>query len=62
MKSLEIRCIYNLFSNFGNITCIVKKKDTVSIKFRTLEFAAIANSYLNGKNFYDNFLNLKFDS
>ncbi len=61
-KNLELRCIYNLFSNFGNVSCIVKKKDMVSIKFRTLQFAAIANSYLNGKTFYDNYLNLRFDS
>lgn len=27
--------IYNLFSNFGNISCIIVKKDILYIKFRT---------------------------
>lgn len=32
---LEPKMVYNLFSNFGNISCIVIKKEHVYIKFRT---------------------------
>jgi hypothetical protein len=46
-KDLKIRHIYNLFSNFGNLSFISKKGGRVYIKFRTLEFAAIARTYLN---------------
>lgn len=33
--SLEPHMVYNLFSNFGNISCVTIKKDHVYIKFRT---------------------------
>jgi hypothetical protein len=47
-RELSIRCVYNLFSNFGNISFITKKANKrVFIKFRTIEFAAIAYTYLN---------------
>lgn len=47
-RDLSIRCVYNLFSNFGNISFISKKGGKrIYIKFRTIEFAAIAFTYLN---------------
>lgn len=39
--------VYNLFSNFGNISIITIKKAEVRVKFRTSDFAAIAKNYLN---------------
>lgn len=35
-KDLKVRYIYNLFSNFGNISYISKKSGKAYIKFRTL--------------------------
>lgn len=47
-REISIRCVYNLFSNFGNISFISKKSNKrIFIKFRTIEFAAIAFTYLN---------------
>ena len=56
---LETKLIYNLFSNFGNISCITIKKDNAYIKFRTKEFAAIANTYLNNLVLADNIMVLR---
>ena len=33
--NLETKTIYNLFSNFGNISSITIKKENIYIKFRT---------------------------
>jgi hypothetical protein len=35
-KDVKIKYIYNLFSNFGNISFISKKNSKAYIKFRTL--------------------------
>lgn len=56
---LETKIIYNLFSNFGNISCITIKKDNAYVKFRTKEFAAIANTYLNNMVLADNIMVLR---
>lgn len=51
--------MYNLFSNFGNISFISKKAGKrVFIKFRTIEFAAIAYTYLNEYFLMGNLLKL----
>lgn len=55
-----MRQIYNLFSNFGNIECIISKAHRVYIKFRSGYFAAVAMNYLAGMNFCGNILNLKY--
>lgn len=46
-KDISIKSIYNLFSNFGNISFITKKNKKAYVKFRTMEFSAIAFTYLN---------------
>ena len=38
--------IYNLFSNFGNVSMIMITRKEVKVKFRTAEFAAVAQTYL----------------
>lgn len=58
-KDLTIKCIYNLFSNFGNISFISKKNKKAYIKFRTIEFAAIAFTYLNEYFLMGNLLRLE---
>jgi len=35
-RDISIKCIYNLFSNFGNISFISKKNKKAFIKFRTV--------------------------
>ena len=57
--SIPCYCVYNLFSNFGNISCIVAKKERIFVKFRTKEFAAIAITYLINTTFFGNILTLK---
>ena len=59
-KDLKIRYIYNLFSNFGNISYISKKSGKAFIKFRTLEFSAIARTYLHERFLMDNLLILNY--
>lgn len=51
---LNNRNVYNLFSNFGNISYIKKTKKAVFIKFRSVEFAAMAKNYLHGYSFLEN--------
>lgn len=51
---LSNRNVYNLFSNFGNISYIKKTKKVVFIKFRSVEFAAMAKTYLQGYSFLEN--------
>jgi hypothetical protein len=58
-KETSIKCIYNLFSNFGNISYISKKNRKVYVKFRTMEFAAIAFTYLNEYFLMGNLLKLE---
>jgi hypothetical protein len=55
---LDIRHVYNLFSNFGNIAAITKKKHHFYVKFRTIEFAAISFTYLNNHTLMGNPLQL----
>lgn len=50
--------MYNLFSNFGNISFIAKKTRRMFVKFRNMEFAAIASTYLNEYFFMGNILKL----
>ena len=57
--SLKLLQLYNLFSNFGNLSCVVVKKDIIYLKFRTKEFAAIASTYLNNTVLEGNILVLR---
>jgi RNA recognition motif-containing protein len=59
-RDLKIRYIYNLLSNFGNISFICKKNKKAYIKFRTIEFAAIARTYLNERSLMGNLLLLNY--
>lgn len=45
-QPLRIGQIYNLFSNFGNVSQIMLTKKEVRVKFRNSEFAAISLNYL----------------
>jgi hypothetical protein len=58
-NSVKHTHLYNLFSNFGNISAITVKKNDVKIKFRTVEFAEIAKTYLNNKWLYNNKIELE---
>jgi len=58
-EPVPLRQVYNLFSNFGNIECIIAKKQKVFLKFRSGYFAAVAMNYLAGMSFCGNHLNLK---
>jgi RNA recognition motif-containing protein len=59
-KDISIKYVYNLFSNFGNISFITKKNSKrMYIKFRTMEFAAIAFTYLNEYYLMGNLLKLE---
>jgi hypothetical protein len=57
-NEVPMKNIFNLFSNFGNISFICKKKKNLYIKFRTIEFAAIAYNYLNNTNLMGNCIGL----
>ena len=57
-EEVSNRNVYNLFSNFGNISYIKKTKHNVFIKFRSLEFAAMARNYLHGFKLMGNTLDL----
>lgn len=57
---IPLRQIYNLFSNFGNIECIISKKEKIYIKFRSAYFAAVAMNYLCGLTLAGNHLNLSY--
>lgn len=58
-NEIPARNIYNLFSNFGNISWIINKRTAIYIKFRSLEFAAIAITYLNNYFLMGNLLALE---
>lgn len=52
--------IYNLFSNFGNISYVKQTNHDAYIKFRSYEFASIAKKYLSGYSLLGNILELNF--
>lgn len=58
VREVGIRNVYNLFSNFGNISFIKKTKRDVFVKFRSLEYAAMAQNYLQGYELMGNTLSL----
>jgi RNA recognition motif-containing protein len=58
-KYIPSRNIYNLFSNFGNLSFIKILKDKVYIKFRSVEFAAMVKNYLNNYKLMGNVLKLE---
>jgi hypothetical protein len=57
-RDIDVDHVYNLFSNFGNVSCITKKKAMFYVKFRTVEFAAISHTYLNNFRLMGNTLAL----
>jgi RNA recognition motif-containing protein len=54
------RNLYNLFSNFGNVSFIKQTRERAYIKYRSYEFAAIAKNYLTGYTLQGNVLELEF--
>ena len=46
---IKVQMLYNIFSNFGNITKIIfmRNKASALIEFETVDYAAIAKDYLN---------------
>lgn len=48
-KDIKVHMIYNIFSNFGNITKIIlmKNKASALIEFENIQFSALAKDYLN---------------
>jgi hypothetical protein len=48
-KDIKVQMIYNIFSNFGNITKIIlmKNKASALIEFENTQFSALAKDYLN---------------
>ena len=57
-QRLKVQIIYNLFSNFGNITKIIfmRNKSGALIEFQSIEYATIAKDFLNNLNFFSNYL------
>lgn len=56
---VENHKIYNLFSNFGNISYIKQTKNVVSLKYRSREYVDIAKTYLEGTVFKGTLLTLE---
>lgn len=57
---MSIQSVYNLFSNFGNVSFITKKKRRFFVHFKSIEFAAITQTYLSNYTLMANVL--AFDS
>lgn len=59
---IKVNFIYNLFSNFGNITKIIflRNKNGALIEFQSIEYATIAKDFLNNLNFFSNYLRVVF--
>lgn len=55
---IKVQVIYNLFSNFGNISKIIymRNKNGALIEFQSVEYATIAKDFLNNLNFFSNYL------
>eukprot|EP01017_Pseudomicrothorax_dubius_P026905 TRINITY_DN3041_c0_g1_i6.p1 TRINITY_DN3041_c0_g1~~TRINITY_DN3041_c0_g1_i6.p1 ORF type:complete len:529 (-),score=98.46 TRINITY_DN3041_c0_g1_i6:37-1623(-) len=67
MKGLEpdllnVTMLYNLFSNFGNISKImfVRSKGIALAEYETVQYATIAKDYLNNLNFMGSLLRIYF--
>lgn len=56
---VENHKIYNLFSNFGNISYIKQTKNVVYLKYRSREYVDIAKTYLEGTVFKGSLLTLE---
>lgn len=59
-EHVPLKNIYNLFSNFGNVECIITKKSKVFVKYRSGYFAAVGMNYLAGLSLCGNLLNLTY--
>lgn len=48
-KDIRVQMLYNVFSNFGNITKIIfmRNKASALIEFENVDYAAVAKDYLN---------------
>lgn len=57
-NKLKVQVLYNLFSNFGNITKIIfmRNKGGALIEFQSVEYATIAKDFLNNLNFFSSYL------
>jgi hypothetical protein len=55
-ESIDNSKVYNLFSNFGNISYIKQTKNCIYLKYKSQEFVDIARSYLEGHFFSGNHL------
>lgn len=55
---LSVAMIYNVFSNFGNISKIIfmRSKGGALIEFHSVEYATIAKDFLNNLFFFSNYL------
>jgi RNA recognition motif-containing protein len=57
-ENITVKMLYNIFSNFGNVTKIMMNKEKLSslVEYQNLEFAAIAKDYLNNMVFFSKYL------
>ena len=55
---ISVAMIYNVFSNFGNISKIIfmRNKGGALIEFHSVEYATIAKDFLNNLFFFSNYL------
>lgn len=59
---IKVEMIYNLFSNFGNITQIMflKSKNCALVEYENVEFATICKDFLNNMKFFTSHLRVIF--
>jgi RNA recognition motif-containing protein len=57
---VDLKMLYNLLSNFGNIFKIVYKRNSnkAKVEYENIEYAFIAKKYLDGIIFYGKKLNV----
>ena len=60
-EDITMEYIYNLFSNFGDITkmILIKKKNTCLIEYESINYSSYAKEYLNNVVFFSNPLKVK---
>jgi hypothetical protein len=63
-SKLKVQVLYNLFSNFGNITKIIfmRNKSGALIEFQSIEYATIAKDFLNNLNFFSSYLRISYSN
>lgn len=63
-KDIKVHMVYNIFSNFGNITKIIfmRSKASCLIEFENSDYSAIAKDYLNNIVFMGKTLRINYSN